>query len=70
MTYFADEFNPDQTQTNPFNPHLYDQVADWIERLGPDAVTKLGWLSTDDLFDVVNKAFSLYEEPPGADEIQ
>jgi hypothetical protein len=66
---FADEFNPEQ-QTNPFNPHRYDQVADWIERLSPDAVIKLGFHSSDGLFDVVNQAYSLYEEPPGADEIQ
>ena len=66
---FADEFNPEQ-HNNPFNPHSYDQVADWIERLSPDAVTKLGWLSTDEIWDAVNQAFSLYEEPPGANEIQ
>ena len=70
MNAFADEFNPDQTQTNPFNPHSYDQVADWIETLSPDAVIKLGFHSSDEIFEVVNQAFSLYEEPPGADEIQ
>ena len=70
MTFFADEFNPDQTQTNPFDPHLYDQVADWIDSLSPDAVTKMGWLSTDEIWDAVNQAYSLFEEPPGADEIQ
>ena len=70
MTSFADEFNPDQTQTNSFYPMKYDQVASWIERLSPDAVTKLGWHSTDDLWDAVNQEYSLYEEPPGADEIQ
>ena len=69
MNFLNDEFNPEQ-QTNPFNPHSYDQVADWIERLSPDAVTKLGCLSTDEIWDAVNQAFSLYEEPPGADEIQ
>jgi hypothetical protein len=69
MTFFADEFNPEQ-QTNPFNPMKYDQVADYIERLSPDAVTKMGWHSTDEIWDAVNQAFSLYEEPPGADEIQ
>jgi len=66
---FADEFNPEQ-QNNPFNPHSYDQVADWIERLSPDAVIKLGFHSSDEIFEVVNQAFSLYEEPPDADEIQ
>ena len=69
MTSFADEFNPDQTQTNSFYPMKYDQVASWIERLSPDAVTKLGWHSTDELWDAVNQEFLLYEEPPGADEI-
>jgi hypothetical protein len=70
MTFFADEFNPDQTQTNPFDPHLYDQVADWIERLSPETISKLGWNNDDDLWDAVNQAYSLFEEPPGADEIQ
>ena len=69
MTYFANEFNPEQ-QNNPFNPHSYDQVADWIETLSPDAVIKLGFYSSDEIFKVVNQAFSLYEEPPGVDEIQ
>ena len=66
---FADEFNPEQ-QNNPFNPHSYNKVADWIERLSPDAVIKLGFHSSDELFDVVNQAFSLYEDPAGANEIQ
>ena len=70
MTSFDDEFNPDQMRTNSFYPMKYDQVARWIERLSPDAVTKLGWLSTDEIWGAVNQAFSLYEEPPGADEIQ
>jgi hypothetical protein len=48
----------------------YDQVADYIERLSPHAVTKIGWHSTDEIWDAVNQAYSLYEEPPGADEIQ
>jgi hypothetical protein len=69
MNFFNDEFNPEQ-QNNPFNPHSYDQVADWIERLSPDAVTKMGWHSTDEIWKAVNQAYSLYEEPPGADEIQ
>ena len=69
MTYIADEFNPEQ-QTNPFNPHSYEEVADWIDSLSPDAVTRLGWHSANDLWDAVNQAYSLYEEPPGADEIQ
>ena len=69
MTSFADEFNPDQTSANPLNPIRYDQIGRWIDRLSPDAVTKLGWHSTDDLWDAVNQAYSLYEEPPGADEV-
>jgi hypothetical protein len=70
MTSFADEFNPDQTQTNSFYPMKYDQVADWIDSLSPDAAIKLGWLSTDEIWDAVNQAYSLYEEPPGAEQIQ
>ena len=70
MNAFADEFNPDQTQTNPFNPHRYDQVADWIDSLSPDAVIKLGWNSTDEIWDAVNQAYSLYEDPSAANEIQ
>jgi hypothetical protein len=69
MNAFADEFNPEQ-QTNPFNPHRYDQVADWIERLSPDAVIKLGWHSTDEIWDAVNQAYSIYEDPSGTNEIQ
>jgi len=68
MNSFADEFNPDQTRTNPVSPIQYDQITRWIERLSPDAVMQLGWHSTDDLWDAVNQAYSLYEEPPGADE--
>lgn len=70
MNSFADEFNPDQTQTNPFNPHRYDQVADWIDSLSPDAVTIMGWLSTDEIWDAVNQAYSIYEDPSGTNEIQ
>jgi hypothetical protein len=69
MNSFNDEFNPEH-QNNPFNPHSYDQVADWIETLSPDALIKLGFYSSDELFEVVNQVFSLYEGPPGADEIQ
>ena len=69
MTFFTDEFNPEQ-QNNPFNPHSYNKVANWIDSLSPDAVTKMGWHSTDEIWGAVNQAFSLYEEPPGADEIQ
>ena len=65
---FNDEFNPDQTRTNPFNPYRYDQVADWIDQLTPETVTKHGWHSTDEIWDVVNQAYSLYEEPPGTDD--
>ena len=66
---FADEFNPEQ-QNNHFNPHRYDQVADWIERLSPDAVTKMGWHSTDEIWGAVNQAYSLYEYPTRPNEIQ
>ena len=66
---FADEFNPEQ-QTNPFNPHSYNTVADWIDSLSPDAVTKLGWMSTDEIWDAVNQAYSIYEDPSGANENQ
>ena len=69
MNSFADEFNPEQ-QNNPFNPMKYDQVADWIETLSPETIAKLGWDNDDDLWDAVNQAYSLYEEPPSADEIQ
>ena len=69
MNSFADEFNPDQSRTNPFNPLRYNQIGRWIDRLSTDAVTKLGWHSTDDLWDAVNQAYSLYEEQTGADEI-
>ena len=65
---FNDEFNPDQIRTNPFNPYRYDQVADWIDQLTPETVIKNGWHSTDEIWDVVNQAYSLYEEPPGADD--
>lgn len=71
MIYFADEFNPDQTQTNPFNPIRYEQIGMWIDRLSPDAVTNLGWQhSTDEIWNAVNQAYSLYEERPRAEEIQ
>ncbi len=66
---FADEFNPEQ-QNNPFNPHSYDQVADWIETLSPETITKIGWSNEDDLWDAVNQAFSLCEYPAHANEIQ
>ena len=70
MNSIEDECNPDQTRTNPFNPLLYDQVADWIERLSPDSINRLGWDSDDDLFHMVNQEYSLYEDPSGSDEIQ
>ena len=47
-----------------------NKVADWIERLSPDTVIKLGFHSTDEIWGAVNQAFSLYEEPPGADQIR
>ena len=40
MNSFYDEYNHDQTQTNPFDPLLYDQVADWIEHLSPVTARK------------------------------
>ena len=69
MNSFNDEFNPDQTRTNSFYPMKYDQVARWIERLSPDAVTRLGWHSTDDLWDAVNQEYSLYESSSEGDEV-
>ena len=66
---FADEFNPEQ-QNNPFNPYSYNKVANWIETLTPETIAKLGWDNEDDLWDAVNQAFSLYEDPSGANEIQ
>ena len=65
---FNDEFNPEQTRTNPFNPYRYDQVADWIERLSPDAINRLGWDSDDDLLHMVNQEFMLTERPFASDE--
>ncbi len=69
MNFFNDEFNPEQ-QTNPFNPHSYNKVANWIETLAPETIAKIGWDNEDDLWNAVNLAYSLYEGPPGADEIQ
>ena len=68
LNSFNDELNPDQIRINPFNPYRYNQVADWIDQLTPDTVIKNGWHSTDEIWDVVNQAYSLYEEPPGADD--
>jgi hypothetical protein len=69
MTYFADEYNHDQTPINPFDPLKYNQVADWIERLSSETIAKLGWGSDDDLFQIVNQEFSLFESPPATDEL-
>ena len=69
MTFLSDEFNPDQTRTNPFNPLRYDQIGRWIDRLSPDVVTKLGWHSTDEIWDVVNQEYSLYESSSEGDEV-
>ena len=69
MISFNDEFNPEQ-QTNPFNPHSYNTVADCIELLTTETIAKLGWDNEDDLWDEVNKAYSLYEYPARPNEIQ
>jgi hypothetical protein len=70
MTSVDDKLNPEQTRNNPFQPHRYDQIGRWIERLSPDAVTRLGWHYTNDLWQVVNQKYSLYKSSSGADEIQ
>jgi hypothetical protein len=69
MNSFADEYNHDQTRTNPFDPLLYGQVADWIERQCPETIAGLGWGTDDDLFKIVNQEFALFECPPTTDEI-
>ena len=69
MNSFHDEFNHNQTRTNPFDPLLYNQVADWIERQNPETIAKQGWGTDDDLFKIVNQEFALFECPPSADEI-
>ena len=69
MTYFADEYNHYQTRTNPFDPLKYNQVADWIERLSPETIAKLGWGTDDDLWQIVNQEYALFECPPATDEI-
>ena len=69
MNSFHDEYNHDQTQTNPFDPLRYNQVADWIERLSPETIAKLGWGTDDDLWQIVNQEYALFECPPTTDEI-
>ena len=69
MDSFNDEYNHDQTRTNHFDPLRYNQVADWIERLSPETIAKLGWGTDVDLFKIVNQEFSLFECPPSADEV-
>jgi len=69
MNSFHDEYNHDQTRTNPFDPLLYAQVADWIERLSPETIAGLGWGIDDGLFKIVNQEFALFECPPTTDEI-
>ena len=68
MNSFHDEYNHDQTRTNPFDPLKY-QIADWIERLSPETIAGLGWGIDDDLFKIVNQEFALFECPPTTDEI-
>jgi hypothetical protein len=69
MNSFYDEFNPLQARINPFNPHRYDMITSWIERLTPDVVTKLGCDSVDDLMIVINQEYSLYETFTYTDQI-
>ena len=69
MNSFHDEYNHDQTRSNPFDPLLYNQVADWIERLSPETIAKLGWGSDNDLWQIVNQEYALFECPPSADEV-
>ena len=69
MNSFYDEYNHDQTRTNPFDPLKYNQVADWIERLNPETIAKRGWGSDNDLWQIVNQEYALFECPPTTDEI-
>ena len=69
MNPLHDEYNHDQTRTNPFDPLKYNQVEDWIERLSPETIAKLGWGTDDDLWQIVNQEYALFECPPTTDEI-
>ena len=69
MNSFNDEYNHDQTRTNPFDPLKYNQVADFIERLSPETIAKLGWGTDDDLWQIVNQEYALFECPPTTDEV-
>ena len=69
MNSFADEYNHDQTRTNPFDPLKYNQVADWIAGMNPETIAGLGWGTDDDLFQIVNQEYALFECPPSADEV-
>ena len=69
MNSFYDEYNHDQTRTNPFDPLKYSNVADWIENLRPETIAGLGWGTDDDLFKIVNHEYALFECPPTTDEI-
>ena len=69
MNSFCDEYNHDQTRTNPFDPLKYNQVADWIGLLNPETIAKMVWGSDNDLFKIVNHEYALFECPPSTDEI-
>ena len=68
MNKIADAYNHDSPESNAFYPYRYDQVADWIERLSPNAINRLGWDSDDDLLHMVNQEFMLTERPFVSDE--
>ena len=68
MNSINDQFNHNNPELNAFYPYRYDQVADWIERLSPNAINRLGWDSDDDLLHMVNQEFMLAERPFASDE--
>ena len=61
MNKIADAYNHDSPESNAFYPYRYGLVADWIERLSPNAINRLGWDSDDDLLHMVNQEFMLTE---------
>jgi hypothetical protein len=68
MNSFHDEYNYDQTRSNPFDPLKYNQVADWIERQCPENIAGLGRGTDDNIFKIVNQEYALFECPPTTDE--
>ena len=68
MNSFHDQYNHNLTRTNPFDPLLYNQVADCIDRLSPETIAKLGWGTDNDLWQIVNQEYALFECTPTTDE--